>query len=108
MPDPCVPDDPALLDDPALPEDELVPDEPPLAVLVLAWCAEPGSAKAITPAPTRPAAPTAAVVVRSRACPRRLAAAAERASGSGEFIGFPPSFSPQSGSRTWGSAPKRL
>ena len=95
MPDPELPDDPEMLDDPEpfdpeLPEAELVPDEPvPPAVAVLEVCVEPGRAKATTPAPARPAAPTVAVTARSRACPRPLAAAASRASGSAEFIGFP-------------------
>ncbi len=105
--------DPAMLDDPALPEDELVPDEPlellpaeapPVpALAVLVWCAAPGRVKAITPAPTSPAAPTPAVAARSRACPRRRAAAAARTFGSGEFIGIPSWLSPQSGCRGWGS-----
>jgi hypothetical protein len=93
-------DDPALLDDPVLPEAALVPDEPlelpaelpvraPLDAVPLAWCAAPGRAKTMTPAPTRPAAPTVAVAARSLACPRRRAAAADRRFGSGEFIGFP-------------------
>lgn len=94
--DPELLDEPELLDDPELVEAELVPDEPlePLAAeevppAVLAACVEPGRANATTPVPARPAAPTAAVTARSRACPRRLAAAAGRGSGSGEFIGFP-------------------
>jgi hypothetical protein len=125
--DPVPLDDPELadelepLDDPELPEAEPVPDEPveplppeaevpdplPLAVVAL-WCVEPGRAKAITPAPTRPATPTVAVAARSRACPCRLAAAAARVSGSAVFIGFPPCLSAQSGSRTWGSPRNRL
>jgi len=91
-------DDPALLDDP-LPEAWLLPDEPLelsaelpvpllLAAVPLVWCVEPGRAKTITPAPTRPAAPTVAVAARSLACPRRRAAAADRRFGS-EYIGFP-------------------
>jgi hypothetical protein len=101
-----LPDDPELpenpeLDDPELPEDPvppevwLVPDEPlelpaelPLAAVPFVWCAAPGRAKTITPAPTRPAAPTVAVVARSLACPRRRTAAADRRFGS-EYIGFP-------------------
>jgi hypothetical protein len=99
--DPLLPEDPELLDDPVPLEAEPVPDEEleplpaddeepvpaPLAVLV--WCVAPGRAKTITPAPTRPAAPTLAVAARSRACPRRRAAAAAHAFGSGEFIGIP-------------------
>jgi hypothetical protein len=107
--DPELPDDAELPEDPEPPEEpeppeaELFPDEPellpaeevlpdpvPLAVVVPVWCADPGRAKAITPAPTRPAAPTVVVTARSRAWPRRLAAAAARVSGSAEFIGFPP------------------
>jgi hypothetical protein len=90
--DPDLVDDPEpadepVLDEPALLEAELVPDEPPLAVVVLVCRAAPGKAKAITPAPARPATATVAVVTRSRACPSRLAAAADRVSGSGEFMG---------------------
>jgi hypothetical protein len=128
MPDPEPVDDPELaepelLDDPEPPVAELDPDEPleplpaeeeeapvpvPLAVVVLVWCA-PGSATAITPAPTRPAMPTVAVAARSRAWPCRLAAAADRmSSGSAEFIGFPPCLPAQSWTRTWGSPRKRL
>jgi hypothetical protein len=92
-------DDPALPDDPVLPEVWLVPDEPlelpaelpvplPLAAVPFVWCVAPGRAKTITPAPTRPAAPTVAVAARSLACPRRRAAAADRRFGS-EYIGFP-------------------
>ena len=118
-PDPCAdelpepPDSPELPDDPALPENPeppedpessedpaLVPDEPlelpaelpvpvPLAAVPFVWCAAPGRAKTITPAPTRPAAPTVAVAARSLACPRRRAAAADHRFGS-EFIGFLP------------------
>ncbi len=98
--EPVLPDDPVLPDVPVLPEAELVPDEPlelpaelpvpvPLAAVPLAWCVPPGRVKTITPAPTRPAAPTVAVAARSLACPRRRAAAADRGFGS-EFIGFPP------------------
>ena len=107
--DPELPDDPELLDDPELPEDPelddpvppevwLVPDEPLelpaelpvplLAAVPFVWCVEPGRAKTITPAPTRPAAPTVAVAARILACPRRRAAAADRRFGS-EYIGFP-------------------
>ena len=101
LPVPCAEEtpDPVLLDDKELPAAELLPDDPvepppaedevPLAVAVPVRCAAPGRAKAIKPAPARPAAPTAAVTARSRACPRRLAAAANRASGCAEFIGFP-------------------
>ena len=101
-------DDPALLDDPELPDDaeplenpellepepdeplELLPDEdePPAVVPLDVWCVAPGRTKTITPAPTRPAAPTVAVAARILACPRRRAAAADRRFGS-EFIGFP-------------------
>jgi hypothetical protein len=88
-------DDPALLDDPVPPEAWLVPDEPlelPVPLLLAAvpfvWCVAPGRTKTIAPAPARPAAPTVAVTVRSLACPRRRAAAADRRFGS-EFIGFP-------------------
>jgi len=111
-PDPCAdempepPDSPELSDDPELPESpelpeaEPVPDEPlelpaelPVPVLLAAvpfvLCAAPGRAKTITPAPTRPAAPTVAVAARSLACPRRRAAAADHGFGS-EFIGFLP------------------
>jgi hypothetical protein len=114
LPDDPKPDDPVLLDDPELPDDaeppedpepledpeptEPVPDEPlellpaedeaPVPVPLAVWCADPGRAKATTPAPTRPAAPTVMVAARSRAWPRRLAAA--RAFGSAGFIGFPP------------------
>jgi hypothetical protein len=111
--DPVLPEDPELLDDPELPEAEPVPDElePPLAadepvpapLAVLVWCVAPGRAKTITPAPTRPAAPTVTVAARSRACPRRRAAAAAHAFGCGEFIGIPSWFSPQSGCRVWGT-----
>ena len=112
IPEPELLDDPELLEDPELLDDpepldpelmdpEPVPDEPlellpaedePLVPVPLAvWCADPGRAKATTPAPTRPAAPTVVVTARSRACPRRLAAAAAAcAFGSAEFIGFPP------------------
>jgi hypothetical protein len=126
--DPELPDDPELADEPeplddpelpeaALPAEELleplpaeadVPVPVPLAVVVPLWCADPGRAKAITPAPTRPAAPTAVVAARSRACPCRLAAAADRAPGCDEFIGFPPCFSAQSASRTWKGPSKHL
>ena len=115
MPDPELFDDPDLLDDAELPDAELVPDVPleplpeeelpvpePLDAAVLEVWAEPGSVKATTPAPARPAAPTAAVTARNRACPRRRAAAG-RGSSSAEFIGFPSWFSPQSGWRAWGS-----
>ena len=94
-------DDPELpeLDDPVPPEVWLVPDEPlelpaelPVPLLLAAvpfvWCVAPGRTKTITPAPTRPAAPTVAVAARSLACPRRRAAAADRRFGS-ENIGFP-------------------
>ena len=101
LPVPCAEDtpDPELVDDDELPAAEVLPDDPlepppvedelPLAAAVPVVCAEPGRAKAIRPAPARLPAPTAAVTARSRACPRRLAAAAKRASGSAEFIGFP-------------------
>jgi hypothetical protein len=103
--DPKLPEEPELLDepeplDPELVEpvpDELEPlpaeDEAPVPVLLAVWCADPGRAKATTPAPTTPAAPTVVVTARSRAWPRRLAAAAAtvaRPFGSAEFIGFPP------------------
>jgi hypothetical protein len=114
--DPRLPEDPELPDDPELPEypepldpelidpepvpDELLEplpaeDEAPVPVPPAVWCTEPGRAKATTPAPTRPAAPTVLVTARSRAWPRRLAAApaaVARAFGSAEFIGFPPWF----------------
>ena len=99
-------DEPALLDDPSSEEPssdeaEPVPDEPlellaelpvpvPLAAVPFVCCAAPGRAKTITPAPTRPAAPTVAVAARSLACPRRRATAADHRFGS-EFIGFLPS-----------------
>ena len=101
---PELPEDPELdepaLPDPVLPEAEPVPGEPlelpaelPVPVLLAAvpfvLCAAPGRAKTITPAPTRPAAPTVAVAARSLACPRRRAAAADHGFGS-EFIGFLP------------------
>jgi hypothetical protein len=120
LPVPCAEEtpDPELLDDTELPAAEVPPDDPlepppaedelPVAAAAPVVCAEPGRAKAIKPAPATPAAPTAAVTARSRACPRRLAATANRPSGSAEFIGFPSWFSPQSGCRVWGSPVKRL
>ena len=99
LPDDPELDDPELAEDPVPPEVWLVPDEPlellaelpvplPLAAVPFVWCVAPGRTKTITPAPTRPAAPTVAVVARSLACPRRRTAAADRRFGS-EYIGFP-------------------
>jgi len=86
--------DPELMDPVAVPDEplELLPaeDEEPVAVLLAVWCADPGRAKATTPAPTRPAAPTVVVTARSRAWPRCRGAAAACVFGSAEFIGFPP------------------
>jgi len=124
MPDPELPD-PALLDEPlaelAEPEEPVAPEEPwdvwaeepeppddeapaeepadtvPLALL--AECADPGSAAATTPAPTRPAAPIVTVAARNRARPRSLAATAAAGLGWCEFMRFPSSYSPQSAGR---------
>jgi hypothetical protein len=94
-----VPDDPELpelLDDPELaepvPDELLLPAEElpvPLPLAVLVWCVPAGRAKATAPAPASPTAPTVTVTARSRACPRRRAAAADRAFGSAVFIGIP-------------------
>lgn len=119
LPVPCAEEtpDPELLDDEELPAAEVPPDDPlepppaedelPLAAVVPVVCVEPGRAKAIKPAPARPAAPTAVVTARRRACPRRLAAA-NRAFGSAEFIGFLFRGSHHSPSRVSGSPVKRL